>query len=126
MARTKVRNYPTREQYENEIKEYMISHRGELIEYMLRRLGYEDVDTLREDEYSMKFGFDCGWVQLHPKNKEMSHEWYLDNGKINDYIFDIANCVYSTQSITIKQPIVEKTIEDMGLESEFYIIPRLD
>lgn len=126
MARTKVRNYPSKEEWKANILEYMKENKEALIRHMLNKLGYEDIDSLQEDEYSMKFGFDCGWVNLTPKNKDMYHEWYLDNGKIPDSLWDLANYVYNTQSITIKYPIIEKVVEDMGIENEFNIVERLD
>ena len=126
MARTKVRNYPSKEEYENHIKEYMLSHKGEIIAYMLRQLGYDDIDSLREDEYSKNPFWVCGSFILRPKNKDMAHEWFLDNGRIPDYIYDITYYIYPTQSVIIKEPIMEKDVKDMELENDFYVTQRLD
>ena len=126
MARTKVRNYPSREEYENHIKEYMLSHRSEIIAYMLRQLGYDDIESLKEDEFSDRRFWVCGSIQLRPKNKDMSHEWFLDNDRIPAYIHDLTYHIYNTQSLIIKEPIMEKVVNDMGLESEFYVNSRLD
>lgn len=126
MARTKVRNYPSKEEYENHIKEYMLSHKGEIIAYMLRQLGYDDIDSLREDEYSKNPFWVCGSFILRPKNKDMAHEWFLDNGRIPDYIYDITYYIYPTQSVIIKEPIMEKVVKDMELENDFYVTQRLD
>ena len=126
MSRTKVRNYPSKEEYENRIKEYMLSHKREIIAYMLRQLGYDDIESLREDEYSKNPFWVCGSFILRPKNKDMAHEWFLDNGRIPAYIYDITYYVYPTQSVIIKEPIMEKVVRDMELENEFYIAQRLD
>lgn len=126
MARTKVRNYPSREEYENHIKEYMLSHKGEIIAYMLRQLGYDDIESLKEDEFSNSRFWVCGSIQLRPKNKDMAHEWFLDNDRIPSYIYDLTHHIYPTQSIIIKEPIMEKVVRDMELENEFYVTQRLD
>jgi hypothetical protein len=82
------------------------------------------VERLQEDECHMKFGFDCGWIHLHPKNKEMLHEWELDNGIYCAYVHAMPslNC----QSTTIKRVQVEKAVRDLGLEKDFYVLTRLD
>ena len=121
MGRRKIRNYPSKEYYEYEIIEYMKEHREELLHHMLKILGYEDIDSLREDEYKMKFGGDCGFIKLSPKNREMAHEWYLDNDKIPDYLSDNVSCIYSTQSTNIKETIIKKVLEDTELDKVFSV-----
>ena len=126
MGRKKVRHFPSVEDWKKQLTEYLTENKEKYIAYMLKRLGYEDTETLWEEEYHGKFGFDCGWVQLHPKDKEMQREWRLDNGGIDDCIFDIASVVYNTQSTTIKEIIVEKLVEDLDLNDTFIIYTRLD
>ena len=124
MGRRKVRHYPSVEFYEGMLKEYFETHRGEVIGNLLDTLGYDSLEELQEAEYNMKFGLDCGWIHLHPKNKEMSHEWALDNGIYCAYVHAMPslNC----QSTTIKRVQVEKAVRDLGLEDTFYISERLD
>lgn len=126
MGRKKIRIYPSREEWETKIKEYVQENKESIRRYMLDKLGYEDIESLWEDEYHMKFGLDCGWVNLFPKNKEMAREWKLDNDGIPDSIWDASNIVYNTQSVTIKSIIMYKVVEDMGIENEFSIVERLD
>lgn len=126
MGRKKIRNYPTIEDWEDKISEYLKENKERYRKLILDSLGYDDFDSLIEDEYKMKFGGDCGWVSLVPLNKEMAREWRLDNDGLPNRIFDIASVVYNTQSITIKSIVIEKLIEDMGLEKDFYMTERLD
>lgn len=126
MGRTKVRHYPSREEYEATLKEYLTENKERYKRLILNTLGYEDFDSLWNDEYKGKFGLDCGWVQLHPKNKDMRHEWFLDNDRMPDYIFDVATVVYNTQSTIIKSIVIQQLVEDLGLENEFSIVRQLD
>ena len=122
----KVRKYPTVKEWKERVCEYLKDHKEYYIQHMLKVLKYEDLETLQKDEYSMAWGFDCGWVNLVPKNKEMAREWRLDNDGIPDYIWDPANAVYSTQSITIKQAIMEQCVKDMQIEDKFEVVERYD
>ena len=124
MGRRKVRHYPSVEFYEGMLREYFDTHRHEVIGNLLDTLGYESVERLQEDECHMKFGLDCGWIHLHPKNREMSHEWSLDNGIYGAYV--CARPSLNCQSTTIKRVQVEKAVRDLGLEDVFYISERLD
>ena len=124
MGRKKVRNYPPKGFYEEKLDGYFREHRHEVIGNLLDTLGYESVERLQEDECHMKFGLDCGWIHLHPRNKEMSREWGLDNGIYGAYV--CARPSLNCQSTTIKRVQVEKAVKDLGLEDVFYISERLD
>ena len=126
MPRTKIRNYPSCKQVETELENYLRNHRGEYEHQVLQKLGYEDLNSLQEADQQMKFGFNCGWVQLHPKNKEMAREWRLDNDGLPNCIFDIGSVIIPTQCCTIKEIIVEKLVNDLDLSNEYEIITKLD
>ena len=124
MGRRKVRHYPSVEFYEEMLREYFETHRREVIGNLLDTLGYDSLEELQEAECNMKFGLDCGWIHLRPKDKEMSHEWALDNGIYGAYV--CARPSLNCQSTTIKRVQVEKAVKDLGLEDKFYITERLD
>lgn len=123
MAR-KIRNCKPKAFYEQMLEDYFTEHKAEVIEYMLDSLGYEDTDALWEDERRMGFGFDCGWILLHPSDAEMCREWALDNGKYDVDIF--VHTPYNTQSITVKRPMVQKALTDLELWDTFIVRERLD
>ena len=56
----------------------------------------------------------------------MEKEWTLDNGKYGAYIHDIGFYGYNTQSVTLKEPIVEFMLEEMGLDETFFTYSKLD
>lgn len=124
MGRKKVRKHQSIAYYEAMLKDYFSEHKDDVVEYMLGNLGYDSLDDLWNDEYRMKFGFDCGWIYLIPRDKEMYHEWELDNGKYGAHIF--CRTPYNTQSTTIQREQVEKAVHDLGLEDKFWISVRLD
>lgn len=124
MGRKKVRNFPPKGYYEDKLEGYFREHRHEVIGNLLDTLGYRSLDELQEAEYNMKFGLDCGWIHLHPKNKEMAHEWALDNGIYGAYV--CARPSMNCQSTTIKRVQVEKAVRDLNLGDVFYISERLD
>lgn len=124
MARRKVRNYPSKDYYKTMLDTYFKEHHNEVIKHLLDRLGYADLEALQEDEYRMKWGFDCGWTLLTPKNADMRHEWTLDNGKYDVAIF--AHPSYYPQSTTLQRIQVEKAVKDLGLSDIFTISTRLD
>ncbi len=124
MGRKKIRNYPSVEFYEGMLKEYFDNHSGEVIGNLLDTLGYESVDSLLDAERNMAFGFDCGWIHLHPRNHEMRHEWELDNGKYCAYVY--VRPTVDCQSTTIKKVQAEKAVKDLGLGDKFFVTVRLD
>ena len=127
MARTKVRNYESREVWQERIIAYLKEHKEKYIRLVLQTLGYETTDELRDAEYNQnRFGLDCGWVKLVPKNKEMAREWKLDNDNIPAAIYDVANTIYSTQSTTIKNIIMDAVVSDMNIEDIFCIVVVYD
>lgn len=124
MGRKKIRNHLPREHYEKMLETYFTEHQEEVITDLLNTLGYSSLEALRDDEYNMAFGFDCGWTKLVPKNREMFHEWELDNGKYCAEVY--CRPTYYPQSTTIQRVQVEKAVRDLGLGEEFRIVTRLD
>ena len=129
MGRKKVRKHASKEVYSQFFSDYLRCHKEEFIDRLLAELEFDDLQSLKEFEFSGYyggFGLDCGWVNIAPKDSEMEHEWALDNGKYNTHIWDIGNEVYSTQSTTIKEVIVKKLLKDTGTEHLFYWYTKLD
>ena len=44
MGRPKIRNFPSRESYEQEIKEWFRSHKSECEAILLKKFGYENIE----------------------------------------------------------------------------------
>ena len=130
MGRKKVRKYPSREYYEDLLEQYFNEHNGAVIPYVIERIGenpaYYGIEDLMNDECRMRWGFDCGWILLYPKNSEMAHEWELDNGKYGAYVWTDRALPYCPQSTTLKYIMIEKAVNDLGLNNEFWISTRLD
>lgn len=129
MGRKKVRNYPSKKYYEEIFNSYFEENHDEVIESVCEELGYGSFEALREAEYSMKFGLDCGFVKIYPKNHEMAHEWVLDEGgRKGDWFFAeiYPHFAWNCQSLTCKLPQAKKAIRDLGLEEEFGVTYRYD
>ena len=126
MGRPKIRNYPSRETYEQEIKEWFQGHKADCEALLLRKFGYESIEQLQDAEYNMKFGFDCGWVNLYPLDAKMEKEWKLDNGDYGAYLHDVAFWGYNTQSVTLKEPLVDYMLKETGLDKIFVSYSKLD
>lgn len=124
MGRRKVRHYKSKEYYERVFDDYFDEKRDDVIRDLMQTLGYTDFEELRNDEYRSKWGLDCGWILIYPKDKTMYHEWELDNGKYNAYIF--AHPSYYPQSTTLQRIQVDKAIKDLGLSDMFYAVTKLD
>ena len=130
MGRKKVRHYPSIKYYEDMLEQYFKDNNGAVIPYVIERIGEDParygIFELQEDECNMRWGFDCGWILLYPKNKEMAHEWELDNGKYGAYVWTDKALPYCPQSTTLKRYMLEKAVKDLGLEDEFWLSARLD
>ena len=124
MGRRKVRNYKPREYYKDLLNKYFSEHAEEVIEYTVQRMGFDSLKAMRAEELTGMW-FDCGFVYISPRNSEWSHEWFLDNDRISANLY-VNNLAYNTQSVTIKEIMVEKALRDLGLENDFYILTRLD
>lgn len=124
MGRKKIRNYPSKQFYEDMLDNYFNEHADEVKTHLMDTLGYSDFDMIWEDECKMKWGFDCGWILLYPTDAKMSHEWELDNGKYGNYIF--THPTYNCQSTTLQKIQVKKAVEDLGLDELFWVATRLD
>ena len=121
----KIRHHKTVEDIEEIINKYFKTHHDEVITDLLEKTGYSDLDSLRNAEYGMKFGFDCGFIWLVPLNAEMKREWRLDNGKYSDYACWF-KWPYNSQSTTIKEIEMSKAVHDLGMDNDFYIRVVLD
>ena len=124
MARRKIRNYPTRENVERLMNDYCEKHSNEIIGYMLDVTGYESVDELRDAEFSMRWPLDCGLVYITPKNREQSHEWYLDDDRISSRMF--VDTPYHTQSTTLQMIQAEKILDTLGIRNDYTLNAWLD
>jgi len=122
MGRRSNRKFETQEYYRALIKDYIKSHKQYIINNMMQKTGYDDMDKLQDDEYHMRFGLDCGWIVLIPKNTEMYKEWK----KYEDYEGMICPTAYNTQSITLQEPQVKLILEELNIADLFYIRERLD
>ena len=125
MGRRKVRNYNPRAYYTDIFNRYFNEHHIEVMREVLEKTGFDTVKALADAEYHGYFGFDCGWIIISPKNKEQSHEWFLDSNRIDSVLF-VHNPCYNTQSTTIKEIMVKRALKDLKLEDEFYMSVRLD
>lgn len=130
MGRKKVRHFASAEHYENLLEDYFNINRDTVLRRLIRAIG-EDPDTYRvsallEDEHNCRWGFDCGWILLYPKNKEMAHEWELDNGKYGAYVWTDRVVPLNVQSTTLKRIMVEEAVADLGLNETFWVSTRLD
>ncbi len=124
MGRKKVRKFESKEHYEEVFDKYFRERRLEVIGHLMDSLGYDDFEKLRSDEVNMKWGFDCGWILIYPRDDVMRHEWELDNGKYSAYIF--AHPSYYPQSTTLQRIQVDKAIKDLGLSDMFFAVTKLD
>lgn len=125
----KIRNYPSKADYEARINQFFEEHRDEVIRDMCFALGYDDFERLKHDECHMRFGFDCGFTKLLPRNAEMRYEWILDEHgrKGEDFWAEIyPRFSWDCQSLTCKRPQAEYMLAQLGLEDEFMIVERLD
>lgn len=125
MARRKIRNYESTNYLREYLNHYFETQSENVIEAMIKEFGFNDLNELREAEYNMRFGLDCGWVWLKTLNKKQEHEWILDNGKYDAFV----TCIrypYDTQSTTLKNFMLNKAIKDLGLENTYYAYIRLD
>ena len=123
MGRKKIRNYPNKEYYENYFNEYFITHHDDVIADMVEKTGFNSLEELRDAEYHMYFGLDCGFTHYIPYDYKMSREWKLDN--YDDKLYHIRES-YPTQSITLQEIQYRKALADLGLQDVFYVWSRLD
>lgn len=125
----KIRNYQPKAYYEEIINNYFTEHRDEVIQQTVEDLGFDTFEELQKAEYSMYFGFDCGFTKLYPKNPEMRREWVLDEGgrKGQDFYAELyPRFAWNCQSLTCKRPQVKKMLRDLNFEGLFGITERLD
>lgn len=116
------RKYKDRFYYEDMIKDFISENAQSIIDHMMKQLGYDDLEKLKSDDIHMKWGFDCGFCYLIPKNKEMREEWK----KYDDWDKILCPVAYGTQSITAKEPQIQYIIEELKLGDIFYIHDVLD
>lgn len=116
------RKFETREYYTNLIEDYIKENKSAIINYTLKQMGYDDVDKLLDDEYHSKWGFDCGWYLLSPKDKEMENEWK----KKEDWYQMRCPIALNVQSTTIQSHQVKYILENLNLNDIFYCHCHLD
>ena len=116
------RDYESRSYYNDLIKSWIDENKQAIINYMMYQLKYDDLEKLKSDDISMKWGFDCGFCYLIPRNKEMREEWK----KYDDWDRLLCPVAYETQSITAKEPQVKYIIEELKLSDLFYLYSVLD
>ena len=130
MGRKKVRKYPSRECYELMLEQYFANDNGAVITYVIEKIGEDPAKygfcDLQEDERRMRWGFDCGWILMYPTNKEMAHEWELDSGGYGAYVWTDSALPWCPQSTTLKRIMLEKAVEDLELQDEFWLATKLD
>lgn len=112
----KIRNYDSAKHYENLFNEYFKEHRYDVMKEILDQTHFDNFSDLAEYENHLGFGFDCGLVYGAPANKEMEHEWVLDNGKYNARFY-CHNMPYNCQSTTLQKIQMDKAIKDLGLQN---------
>ena len=126
MARKKVRKYPTIENVQKTLNDYMDNHADEIIKYLAREMGVNNFDELKDLEFNTpKFWGDCGFVWLKARNPEQEHEWILDHGKYDAYVTRI-KLPYQTQSIILKQTQIEKALDGTGLREMYQLYIMYD
>lgn len=116
------RKFETKEYYEKLIEDYIKENKAAIINYTLKQMGYDDVDILLEDEYHSKWGNDCGWYLLYPKNREMREEWK----KHEDWEKLMCPLALGVQSTTIQKYQVEYIMNELNLNDIFYCNRHLD
>lgn len=109
----------TKDEFIEEVKKFCKKHYDAIVKDMMQKLGYTDLNKLHEDYIHMKWGFDCGWILVTPKNKEMRELW-------GDYPKTIMPVAYETQSLNIQQPQVDYILKGLGWEDDFRVEQHLD
>lgn len=124
MGRRKVRNYNGREYYKELLNDYFNKHTEEVMQYVVRELGFNSLAEMRAEEMTGMW-FDCGFVYISPRNEKQAHEWFLDNDRISSNLY-VNNPYYNTQSTTLKELMVRYALTELGLADDFYVSTRLD
>ena len=115
----KKRIYPTREYYKPLFEEYYANNTNALLQVVLKELGLKTLEDLHYEEYQGRLQGDCGVTYIVPINKEQAREWRLDDGI--DSKMPIRNPNYNTQSMTIKEIMAKKMLEDLKLDDTFCV-----
>ena len=110
----------TKDEFREQVKQYCKEHEDAIIKHMMKVMGYTDMETLQDDEYHMKWGFDCGWILVTPKNAKMRELWGLD------YPSTIMPVAYNSQSLNLQQPQVDYILKELGWEEDFTTRQHLD
>ncbi len=121
MVRKKVRHHESRDALQKRFREWERDNQALINDKLPKMHGCVDMDDLHNFEYSMGFGFDCGWLNVMPRNSEQAREWRLDEGYGGPYYLSPA---MKTQSSTLQMDIwnlfVEATGED-GYDCYIYL-----
>lgn len=109
----------TKDEFIEEVNQFCKEHYDAIVKDMMQKLGYTDLDKLNEDYINMKWGLDCGWTLVTPKNKKMLELW-------GEYPKIIVPVAYKSQSLTIQKPQVEYILKALGWEDDFRVEQHLD
>lgn len=120
----KVRHFKSKEYYQEAFDTYYLMNHERVLRDLLEKTGCSSMEQLREDEFNMRWGLDCGFVTLAPTNPNMQHEWELDNGKYGYKVW--LTYPYPSQSVTLKQIQARFMLDDLGITKDFYVDVRLD
>ena len=110
----------TKDEFREQVNQYCKEHEDAIIKHMMKVMGYTDMKTLQNDESRMKWGFDCGWILVTPKNAKMRELWGLD------YPSTIMSVAYNSQSLNLQQPQVDYILKELGWEEDFTTCQHLD
>lgn len=110
----------TKDEFREQVEQYCKEHEDAIIKHMMNVMGYTDMETLQNDESRMKWGFDCGWILVTPKNAKMRELWGLD------YPSTIMPVAYNSQSLNLQQPQVDYILKELGWEEDFTTCQHLD
>lgn len=110
------RNFPSKEEIETIIENFNTENENAIIGYMMKQMGYTDIETLKDDEQHSKWGFDCGWWLLTPKDEEMRKEW----NKYDGWESLICPVVFMVQSTTVQRPQIDYLRENLKFDGKTF------
>ena len=115
--------YLSKSEYEELLKEFVKRNEKKIIAHMMKFMGYDDIELLKQDEYQSKWGLDCGWYLMYPKDREV----YKEQKEADDYFGKIfCTVAYNTQSTTLQEVQIKYILDEMGIADLFYLHCHLD
>ena len=110
------RKFPSKEEIETTIENFTTENENAIIGYMMKQLGYTDLEKLASDEQHSKWGFDCGWWLVTPKDPEMRKEW----DKYDGWDSLICPVAYMVQSTTVQRPQIDYVRENLKIDGKTF------